>query len=534
MRLFRAAPGAAEERVWEAVLATGEAVAPAGRPSLSAARLRSLLTESRVDGRPGPRWVRLTGFRIDGPLDLDSSEALRPLTLTDCAVGPISLVDGKARSLRLDRCDVAAIDLSTARIEGSLHVLNSTVDGRLTLRQATVSGTVNLGGTTIMGADGVALVGDRLTVGHSFFLRGGFVARQAVRLLGARVGGQLACDGAQFRGADVVLDLDAAAIGGNLSLQRGRRHGAQAGPFEAAGEVCLTGAKVDGSVLCDGLLSNPDQVALRGDNLAVRGNLVLAAGLEVTGTVRIAGAEITRNLECRAAALQDLNLTRTVVKGSLVFAPAAITGTAELTGVTAARLLDDIERWPADRELTGLRYDTIGAHRGPEPSVGHRVAWLPARYQPQPYEQLAAFYRGQGRDEDARRVAIARQRHRRREQPWWRRPPGYVLDATVGYGHRPGLALVWLAALLILGSLLFTAFHHGGAVLAKGGAGPTPAFNPPLFTLDLLLPVVNLRQRDNWVVVGTAAQYVSAVYVVLGWIIATAVVAALSGLLKKN
>ncbi len=60
-----------------------------------------------------------------------------------------------------------------------------------------------------------------------------------------------------------------------------------------------------------------------------------------------------------------------------------------------------------------------------------------------------------------------------------------------------------------------------------------PPFQPLLYTLDLLLPVASLHQRDGWIALGVA-QWLSVVFIVMGWILATAVVLSLTGLLKRD
>ena len=60
-----------------------------------------------------------------------------------------------------------------------------------------------------------------------------------------------------------------------------------------------------------------------------------------------------------------------------------------------------------------------------------------------------------------------------------------------------------------------------------------PAFQPFFYTLDLLLPVVSLHVRDAWNAHG-AAQVWSVVFIIMGWILATAVVLSLTGLLKRD
>jgi hypothetical protein len=60
-----------------------------------------------------------------------------------------------------------------------------------------------------------------------------------------------------------------------------------------------------------------------------------------------------------------------------------------------------------------------------------------------------------------------------------------------------------------------------------------PAFQPFLYIFDLLLPVVSLHVRDAWVAHG-AAQVWSVLFIIVGWILATAVVLSPTGLLKRD
>jgi hypothetical protein len=102
----------------------------------------------------------------------------------------------------------------------------------------------------------------------------------------------------------------------------------------------------------------------------------------------------------------------------------------------------------------------------------------------------------------------------------------------VGYGYRTWQAVLWLIGLLILGTVLFGYVYRGDLTPANK-PDVQPAFQPSLYTLDLLLPVVSLRVRDAWIAHG-AAQVWSVVFIIMGWILATAVVLSLTGLLKQD
>jgi hypothetical protein len=70
--------------------------------------------------------------------------------------------------------------------------------------------------------------------------------------------------------------------------------------------------------------------------------------------------------------------------------------------------------------------------------------------------------------------------------------------------------------------------------VAKKTAGDTiPVFQPWIYSLDVLLPVVNLHQEEFWIPQGVVRWW-AWLAILAGWLLTTVVVAALSGLLKKD
>ena len=106
---------------------------------------------------------------------------------------------------------------------------------------------------------------------------------------------------------------------------------------------------------------------------------------------------------------------------------------------------------------------------------------------------------------------------------------------TIGYGYRPIRALILLVILTISGCWLFDVASHNPALLhpAKPGSPEQPAFNSFRYTMDLLLPVVNLKQRDAFVTGGWAA-WAAFGFTFAGWLLAAVVVAGLSGVFKRD
>jgi hypothetical protein len=68
---------------------------------------------------------------------------------------------------------------------------------------------------------------------------------------------------------------------------------------------------------------------------------------------------------------------------------------------------------------------------------------------------------------------------------------------------------------------------------AKQAGQPSPRFQPFVYALDTLLPVVDLHQQDNWIPSGLA-QWWAWASILAGWVLTTAVAAALTGLIKKE
>ena len=149
-------------------------------------------------------------------------------------------------------------------------------------------------------------------------------------------------------------------------------------------------------------------------------------------------------------------------------------------------------------------------------------------------------------------------------------PADGALGALIAYGHRPLRALWWLVGLWIFGWGVFGAAHGDGGfkpnnafILAKpewaqceaGGAlrgdHPStldcyraqpaakgyPAFNAALYSLDTLVPVVDLEVQDYWVPDERVAPWARGylwVHIGMGWFLALLAVAGFSGLVQSR
>jgi hypothetical protein len=194
-------------------------------------------------------------------------------------------------------------------------------------------------------------------------------------------------------------------------------------------------------------------------------------------------------------------------------------GTVNLMGAKIGSLVDEARSWPQTLDLDGLTYDDLT-----NMPARKRLDWLnrSGGYVPQPYEQLAGYYRRLGHDEEARRVLLAKLRQRRRQRPWWASWWGWLQDALAGYGYAPGRAMLLLAGAFIAGWLVFSTRHP-----VPVGPGPHPEFNAALYTLDVLIPAPALGQASDFDPQGATLAVAAGLHI-LGWLLAITVIAAIT------
>jgi hypothetical protein len=180
-------------------------------------------------------------------------------------------------------------------------------------------------------------------------------------------------------------------------------------------------------------------------------------------------------------------------------------------------------------DLEDFTYRAIAAR--PEVGVVTRLRWIRSvqpHFAPGPYEQLAATYRDGGDEERAWVVQMERQRRRYAEQHLLGRMWGRLQEWTVGFGYRPWLAIVWLAVFWVLGTLWFVAHR-----LPPLDSGTQPVWNPALLTTDLVLPIVDLGQDNEWQLSG-ASQWIASGLIAAGWILATTAATGVTRVLKRS
>ena len=486
--LIVADPTESERRVW-AAFARGELVdlragnAEADDPHRAetwdaSRRVRAEVVAALWVGAANPASsrvprLRLAGALVEGSVDVRGGIINCPVEMTGCCfTGAVVLAEARTRAVDLFGSVLDTLDATEAEFDGHL-ILRHCQATKISLNLAHISGPLDLRGAKLANPDGDALFADRITVGGVMFCGEGFQAEGEVRLVSAHISG--------------ALDL--------------------------------AGAK----------LANPDGYALTADRIAVDGSMFCQKGFQAEGEVRLTGAHISGQLAFSGASLHA-NLTLPSLQAeSLWLENMADIGRVNLASAQVKALHDTPGRWPPRMRLDGFTYESLQPHAEARGAAG-RLAWLAHAepgYHAQPYEQLAAYYRRLGQDEEARRVLLAKQRRKRADLGPVGKLTGYLLDGIVGYGYRPGRAFTWLVILLTAGSVYFTINRP-----APINPAQHPHYQPVLYTADLLIPLVNLGQSNVWAPAG-AGQWVAAALVGLGWVLVTAVVAGITRVLAR-
>ena len=108
-----------------------------------------------------------------------------------------------------------------------------------------------------------------------------------------------------------------------------------------------------------------------------------------------------------------------------------------------------------------------------------------------------------------------------------------LLDTLVGYGYRTWRAGIWLLGFMLSGWWIFDRAHNAHLLIAAKPPGQRPWFYAAVYAVDLLLPFADLGYQSSWIADGWARPYYL-VWNLAGWVLITAIVAALTGITKRD
>jgi hypothetical protein len=524
------------------------------------------LRQAVIEGH-GDESVTARGLVVSGDLDLTEMTSHGPVRLGNARIeGSVQITDARISSRQ-----ALALDATNAVIGAGFEGSRMMADGETRVRHVRIGGRLVLTGAQLHNSGGVALGAGGLTVDAGVWCAR-LSAAGEMRFVGARLGANLTLTSAELcNPAGAALNLDRADLqdleaadlvvsGGSVSLigaqvtGRANLTGTRLAAGEGAialdadgssigrrlildqahitGEVSVSSGKIGARLLLRGAkIENPGRTALRLSPVDV-GVDVLCDGMMATGRVDLTGAHIGRRLSFAGAQISnpggialDARALRVTEISTETAAP--IRGIVELSHARIGVLRDDPKNWPEELRLGGSSYEALE----PQLPAQQRLKWLALdrnSHSPQPYEHLAALYAGVGQSADARHVLYAAERIKRTTKAFPGRVWSFLQDITVGYGYRPARAVLWLLGLLAIGSITYAA-----APPVPLDSSGSPHFNPVIYTLDLLLPVVNLGQKYAFNPAG-AEQWLSYILIAGGWVLATTIAASVARILTRR
>ena len=520
---------APERALWSA-FPRGERVDLTGRRSSAGRSVRSEVIAALLLGAvaPGPGQLaalRLDGARVTGALRLGHAAVTVPVRLGFCEFGAaVDLTAARTRDVDLTGSRLAGLLASRAQVEGDLTLDECDFAGQAVLAGASVTGALQLRGCRISHPGQAALLGSRLAVGGDLIAADCAVDGE-VDLGGSRTGGIILLSGAVIRNeGGRALDVSNATVGARFLARDG---------FRAYGETRVVQTRIGADLNFRGaLLENPGGDALIAYGVQTGGSVVLADGFTARGRVLLSRASIGTSLRLDAARLvnpggdaircQNAQGQTLCLEGGL-----ETDGVADFGFSQFALLRDDPACWPRQLRLKGLAYQAIERPL----AAAERVRWLRRDadgFVPQSYETLAAVYRSRGDDAGARMVLLCRERERRGNLPWRRRAWSWLQEVSIGYGYRPLRAAAWLAGFVALGTLAF-GLHHPPPL----PGAPHPAFNPLIYTIDLLVPLVDLGMRNAFDPQGPQ-RWLAYLLIATGWILVTTIAAGIARVLRRQ
>jgi hypothetical protein len=492
--------------------------------------IRWLSADPDTAGLVDPGGVRLLGARVTGRLNLSQIHVPFPIVLRNCAIP--------------ERMTLAASHIPSLDVGGS-HIRELDAPG--------------------------------IEVENDLKLDSGFKAEGEVNLFEARIGGSLSSSG-QFKSSALDKDLfdpknaDRRAF---YALQMRVGGGVIFRDVQMDGGVELSGTSIGADLILDGSFLNPAKTAIDASSTDIAGNVIIGYGVPFRsdGLVNFVTSRIGTDFFVGQATFSGaagephgLDASGMSVKNALVWTNVSLPhgGFLNLTGVTAAALIDDERSWPAPGNLLvdGFTY-TQFSQTGPGNAAGDadtRLRWLRLQpgFHPQPYHQLAKVLLESGDQPGAIQVMIASDDASYSRFGYAGRIWGAFLNATIGYGYEPLRAIVWSLAVVIFGSAVVAIGKGAGVMRFKWpdrtpppSGDPMAGLHPMLYSIDVFVPFVNLRQEQHWwpdetasgeysivglkiPVRGSVLRYYLWLQVIAGWLLSAIFVAGVTGLIHSD
>jgi len=468
--------------------------------------------------------IHLGSTRIDGTLLIQDATLVRP-----------DHEEGRYHSPRFHGKAMVGLRLfvgAELSIEGA-----TTITGSVDLSSAELGRFALASPGTIVAPGQAALDLTNAEIRSGVTVDDGVHIRGAILLVSARIHGRLVLSGVVLTDPEAhsLLKAEGTVIDGDVDLRRMRATGGQLKFWR-----CTIGGGFDAA---EALVENPAGGTVRLHQSEVRGSVRLVRGFSSVGCVVLSRSVVGGRLDLDGGRFHcptptDFNPEQAAIRavsatfsGGMDLGWDQISPAINVTDVSTTVVQDDPRTWPNRSYIAGFTYERFDAVRGA--AAGRRIwdwrerlAWL--RKQPEfdagPYEQAARVFRQHGYAQGAEHLLIEQRsdaRKAEKSRALFRNLLEWVYGWTVAYGYRPSRVLWLLVALLVLVSATLTvpgvqhimrASDEGIVFTVDGplnpeddadyidpcGGGRVRCFNPVLYAVDTVIPLIALDQRSTW------------------------------------
>jgi len=476
-----------------------------------------------------PSGIGIEGCLIDCSketgLFLVSTTIPNVLRFTNCNFcdGPINLNHALSNGIFFERCKIYSFHADGLNVGGALHFSNGT---QITGRASLVGSKIGVELSCRRGVFHLGLDAQNVTINGNLLLDEKFITYKPVSFRNARIGGNLVCKGGKFLDPNTAISANRAKIDGNVDLEN----------MEALGTIALTGSEIGGDF-------QPQNAQLSGSPALQLRNTKIGGTLHWRGIGYVNG-----EVDLSGATCNTLNTGNTSwMRKDEAYSKRKPKAEQETQEGDQPKKAD--QRFV---KLDNFRYQ--GFTNLPEiVDSDYWIEWLKQqpsehlrkKFKPRPWEQLAGVLDSMGYEVEARDIRIEKQnlhtRFMKTHEPFhlnytsiihWMQIffRQFLWGPLVSYGYRPGNALIWLFAFIMIGTFIYSHAAKNGIMtpthpliykeVKAGGFIPhvcaenwvyfpietcAPAmpseyseFNSFTYALDVALPVVNFRMEDDW------------------------------------
>ena len=517
--------------------------------------------------------IHLESCRITGEIDMDNLQAKRHVLFDGSTISTLHASSAQvAANFSINQVNASGrVALESITIGGYFFARGASLD-ELDLTSANVGGDVDLfpyvddkqlTRTRVQGQ----LTMNRVRVGQDVVVEGAQLG--SVEMIDALVSGNVLADSANLGDKPATeisgqFTMDGAKISRRVSFNSAKLHQLSLESVITGTDITLDGADVAGEIIMERLTVGGSLFFRRGRNLrdsridppVVPARFTFST---VTGTADFSDTEFEAIDLTMSKIGQILRLGKSGEDGKSAWSPGAFVNLRNVSTQSFEDTCTDaglrcLSWWPETLMLSGFSYAYPGSGietNGEDMSLRQADWWIEwlrrqSNYSPQPYEQVATNLRAIGRPDVAGAVQYVGRVDELRED--WKSfleklSNFHFVAALESLFHAIWLALLWASIGFGIGyrilthTLFWVVFWVALGVWVlrhyqENNRNGLPDY-PIAYSFDMLLPVIKLREAHYDIDLKSNARIYFYYHKIMGYVLASFLIAGLSGLTGK-